>query len=90
MTLVHVVDPVVFTYNRVLVDDPSDRRYSEPLAAEIVGKPDPKNMPKFAVAETNNPAPAVPPAVIVVPLAAVTEPIVVIATADAEATAFKA
>ena len=46
-------------------------------------------MPKFAVAETKNPAPAVPPAGIVVPLAAVTEPIVVTATADTEATAFK-
>ena len=79
----------MLTYSRSFVVEPSERKYNDPLAAEIVGVLDPKNMPKFAVAETNNPAPAVPPAVIVVPLAAVTEPIVVIATADAEATAFK-
>lgn len=40
-------------------------------------------MPKFAVAETNNPAPAVPPAVIVVPLAAVIDPTAETAFVDA-------
>ena len=45
--------------------------------------PDPKNMPKFAVAETSNPAPVVPPAGIAVPLCAVIDPTAETAFVDA-------
>lgn len=42
--------------------EPSERRYREPFAADRVGAPEPKNIPKFDVEETRTPAPAVPPA----------------------------
>jgi hypothetical protein len=38
---VHVVPPSVLMYARVLVDEPSVRRYSEPLAADTDGAPEP-------------------------------------------------
>ena len=62
VTAVHVVLPLVFTYILVEVDEPSDLRYKEPLAADKVGAPDPKNTPKFEVLENIYPLPVVPPA----------------------------
>lgn len=41
VTLVHVVEPVVFTYNRVEVDEPSVRMYNDPCGAASVGAPEP-------------------------------------------------
>ena len=77
------MEPLVLTYSRSFVVEPSERKYNDPLAAEIVGVLDPKNMPKFAVAETNNPAPAVPLAGIAVPLCAVIDPTAETAFVDA-------
>ena len=87
VTAVQAVAPSVFEYRRVLALDPSERRYSEPLAAAIDGAPEPKNTPKLAVAVANSAAE--PPAVIAVPLIAVTVPVpetVVPVTAPVEVT----
>jgi hypothetical protein len=51
VTAVQVVEPLVLTYIRSFVVDPSLRKYKLPLAALNVGTPDPKNMPKLAVLE---------------------------------------
>ena len=62
VTAVHPVVPLVLMYMRVDELDPSLRRYSDPWAAESVGVPEPKYMPKLAVLDTEKPAPVVPPA----------------------------
>ena len=73
VTATQVVAPSEFEYRRVLVLDPSERRYSDPLAAVMDGAPEPKNTPKLAVDVANSAAE--PPAVIAVPLIAVTVPV---------------
>jgi len=62
VTAVQVVDPLVLTYIRSLVVEPSVRRYNDPFAADSVGAPEPKNTPRFAVVPNFNPLPIVPPA----------------------------
>ena len=42
VTATQVVAPSEFEYKRVLVLDPSERRYSDPLAAVTVGAPEPR------------------------------------------------
>jgi hypothetical protein len=62
VTAVHVVPLSVLTYILSFVAEPSERRYSEPFAADSVGAPLPKKMPKLAVLESRKPAPVTPPA----------------------------
>jgi hypothetical protein len=80
VTFVQVVEPVVFTYSRVDVDDPSVRMYSEPCAAASVGAPEPKKIPRLETLDISKPAPATPPAGTAVPEKAATGPV-----ADTEA-----
>jgi len=55
-------------------EDPSVRIYNDPFAADIVGNPDPKKIPKLDVEDTKKPTPEVPPAAGAVVAPAVTAP----------------
>jgi len=49
---VQEVDPLVLTPALVDVDEPSVLRYKESFGAEIVGAPEPKNVPGIYWAKT--------------------------------------
>lgn len=65
--------------------EPSERKYSDPLAAEstALGVPAPKNTPKLAVLDTKKPGDPAPEAGIAVPLCAVIDPTAETAFVDA-------
>lgn len=52
---VQVVEPFVFTYKRVAVDEPAVFTYNEPLAADIVGAPEPTSIwiPPIVMPDSN-------------------------------------
>lgn len=84
MKLVQVDAPVVLTYRRVEVEEPSDLRYIEPWAAVRVGAPEPQNIPKFEVVPNFTPEVVAPPAGVAVPVLTLTVPAVATAPVKVE------